>query len=156
MGDRQLSGQTFIRVVLIPTLFLLMDILFIVYMVLFLNFMSNNMTKLCVGVIAFSWPLYLSSLWAHGCWSAFLALLVAQMSNFVQEHKQKVFRFDVSCQELPFWVYRLTWLLQMFHLITLFGATEAFHVPLFGYSNASQYSELIKGTPLTETTCNKF
>merc|ERR1711920_1146150 len=42
-SDRQLSGQTFIKVVLIPTMFLLMDILFIVYMVLFLNFMSNNM-----------------------------------------------------------------------------------------------------------------
>jgi len=124
--------------------------------VLQLDFRTNPITKLCVGVIAVSWPLYMSSLWAHGCWSAFLALLVAQMSNFVKEHKPKVLRFDINFQGLPFWVYRLTWLLQLFHLIALFGPTEAFHVPLFGQSKVSQYSELIKGTPLTETTCNTY
>jgi len=153
---RQLSGQTSIKVVIMPVLFMLMDVVFVVYMVLQLDIRANPITKLCVGVIAFSWPLYFSSLWAHGCYSAFLALLVAHMSNFVQQHQPKLRMFDINFQELPFWVYRLTWLLQLFHLIALFGPTEAFHVPLFGQSKASQYSELIKGTPLTETTCNSF
>merc|ERR1712056_165817 len=43
-----------------------------------------------------------------------------------------------------------------FHLVSLFGPTETFHVPLLGYSKVSQYSELIKGTPLTEATCDKY
>jgi len=156
-SDRQLSGQTFIRVVLIPTMFLLMDILFIVYMVLFLNFMSNNMTKLCVAVILFSWPLYMSSLWAHGCWSAFLALFVAQMSNMVQQEvKPKLARFNLNCQGLPSWVYYLTWVLELFQVIVIFGPTEAFHVPFFGQSKTTAYAELLKGTDLKEATCDKY
>jgi hypothetical protein len=154
--DRQLSGQVFIKVVAIPLFFMLMDVFIIVYMVLQLNFTGSHITKLAVAVIAFSWPLYLSSLWAHGCWAAILALLVAQMSKFVRGGQAKLAKFDFSGVELPFWVYRLTWLLQLFHLVSLFGPTETFHVPLLGYSKVSQYSELIKGTPLTEATCDKY
>jgi len=151
---RQLSGQTAVKVVILPLMFMLMDVLFVVYMVMQLDFRANPVTKLCVGVISLSWPLYLSSLWAHGVWSAFLALLVAQMSNFIKEHKPRMPRFDINFMELPWWVYRLTWLMQLFQLIVLFGPTEAFHVPFFGQSAAGVYSNLVKGTPLTDKTCN--
>merc|ERR1712039_856954 len=98
-----------------------------------------------------------SSLWAHGCWSAFLALFVAQMSNMVQQQvKPKLARFNLNCQGLPSWVYYLTWVLELFQVIVILGPTEAFHVPLFGQSKTTAYSELLKGTDLTETTCDKY
>jgi hypothetical protein len=154
--NRQLSGQVFIKVVAIPMFFMLMDVFIIAYMVLQLNFCGSPITKLAVAVIAFSWPLYLSSLWAHGCWAAILALLVAQMSKFVRGGQAKLAKFDLSGTELPLWVYRLTWLLQLFHLVSIFGPTEAFHVPLLSYSKVSKYSELIKGDALKDKTCDTY
>merc|ERR1711920_60887 len=99
----------------------------------------------------------MSSLWAHGCWSAFLALFVAQMSNMVQQQvKPKLARFNLNCQGLPSWVYYLTWVLELFQVIVIFGPTEAFHVPFFGQSKTTAYSELLKGTDLKEATCDKY
>merc|ERR1712190_334255 len=44
----------------------------------------------------------------------------------------------------------------LFQVIAIFGPTEAFHVPFFGQSKTTAYSELLKGTALAEATCNTY
>merc|ERR1712217_433699 len=68
------------------------------------------------------------------------------MSNMVQQEvKPKLARFNLNCQGLPSWVYYLTWVLELFQVIVIFGPTEAFHVPFFGQSKTTAYAELLRG-----------
>jgi len=140
---RQLSGSKAVKIVILPMFGLIMDIAIVALMAVKLNIRRNHVTKACVAVVVVSWPLFLSSMWAKGFYAAFLALLVALMS----EHK-----------DAPWWVYRLTWALAIFQVVALFGPYEAFHVPLYGQSKALSNEELIANSykSTAETDCNKF
>jgi hypothetical protein len=140
---RQLSGQKAVYIVILPMFGMIMDIALVAFMVVKLNIAKNHVTKVCVAAIVFSWPLYLSSMWATGFFSAFLALLVAFMSE---------------AKGFPIWIYRLTLALVVFQVIAIFGPYETFHVLLYGQSKADINTELIKNAykPTAEADCNKF
>lgn len=140
--ERQLSGPKAIKVVLVPVFFLLMDIAFVVYMVLRLDIKQNHVTKLCVGVIALSWPLLCSAGWAFGVYAAFLAIFVAFMG---------------TSNGFPWWVYHGAWVMQLFQVVLLFGPNEAFHVPLFNQSHASESTQLAaKFLDFSEMACSSY
>jgi len=141
---RQLTGKKAISIVARPFFLFLMDVAFVVFMVSQLDIKGSHVPKLCVAVIAVSWPLYLSQLWATGCWAAFLAVFVAYVST--------------NLEDFPWYAYRLTWVLQIFMVVALFGPLEAFHVPLFGHSKASASTELIKNafTSTSLADCDSF
>jgi hypothetical protein len=140
---RQLSGGKAVKIVILPLFGMLMDIAIVAFMVVKLNIAKNHVTKVCVAAVVFSWPLFLSQFWAKGFYAAFLAILVA----FVSEAK-----------DLPWWVYRVAWALVLFQVVALFGPYEAFHVPLYGQSNALKNADLIANsyTSTAEKDCNKF
>merc|ERR1712232_429983 len=109
-------------------------------MVVKLNVKSNHITKVCIAIIAVSWPLFLSAAWYYGVWTGILAVFVAFLSN---------------AQGFPWWVYRLAWVIQVFQLVLLFGPNEAFHVPIFNQSLAGSSSHLIRTQlALTESMCS--
>jgi hypothetical protein len=140
--ERQLSGTKVIKVVLVPVYFLLMDIFFVGFMVLKLDIKQNHVTKLCVGVIALSWPLLLSAYWSFGVYAAFLALFVAFMG---------------TSNGFPWWVYRGAWVMQVFQVVLLFGPNETFHVPLFNQSHASESTNLVsKFLDFSEMACSTY
>lgn len=140
---RQLTGSKAVKIVILPMFGMIMDVVIVVFMVLKLNIKQNHVTKACAAVIAVSWPLFLSAMWAKGFYAAFLALLVA----FMSEHKGA-----------PWWVYRLTWALALFQVIALFGPYETFHVPLYGQSKAFKNEEMIANSykSTAEADCNTF
>jgi hypothetical protein len=141
-ADRTIAGTKTLTLILIPLVCMIMDICFIVYMVLKLDAKSSLVTKLCIMLIALSWPLFLSGLWMYGCWSAFLALLVAYVNNSTG---------------FPWWMPRLTWAIQFFFLILLLGPNEAFHAPLFSQSTGSKTQLITTAlTQLNEKDCNFF
>jgi hypothetical protein len=144
--ERQLSGTKVVKVVLYPLFFLIMDILFVVFLVVQLKKRQplcgkeNAVSILCIKVIALSWPLFLSPSAHFGVYSGFLAVLVAFMS---------------TRDGFPWWSYRLVWAMQVFQVVLLFGPNEAFHVPIFNQSLAGKNSDLITGLiALTEEKCD--
>jgi hypothetical protein len=135
---RHLSGSKNIKIVIIPMLFLIMDVAFIAFMAMRLNVGTNHTTKACIGIIAVSWPLLLSQSWFYAVWAGFLAVFVAFLAN---------------TRGFPYWIYRLAWGMQVFQLVLLFGPNEAFHVPIFNQSLAGSNSRLAT-MGMTEAGCN--
>merc|ERR1719326_2342029 len=122
-------------------IFMIMDILFIVFMVVKLNIKGNHVTKLCVGAIAVSWPMLLSSKAHFGIYSGFLALTVAFMSTKT---------------DFPSWMLKLVWLVMVFQVILLFGPNETFHVPDYGQSLGAKTDLLTTLLAHKEADCDKF
>jgi hypothetical protein len=142
--SRALDGSKAVKVIIIPLTLLVFVIFVAVYLVIRMNIRNNHITKMCVALLAFAWPLLFSQLWAQGVWTAFLVLWIAYAAN---------------CDGLPWWLYRLTWFLQVFQLVLLFGPTEAFHVPLFNQSSPgeSQSTYLIERfLAVSETQCDTY
>merc|ERR1719498_794526 len=130
------------KVVLIPMLFMIMDIVFIVLMVIpkfGFDIKKNHVTKLCIGVIAISWPLLFSSKAHFGIYSSFLAMLVAYAS---------------IVPDFPRWVYRVIWLMQVFQMVLLFGPNEAFHIPIYKQSLGAKTDLVTTIMKLTEKDCD--
>merc|ERR1719321_2484574 len=69
---RAIDGPKAMKLVLIPLIFGIADILCIVFMILKCNIKQNHATKACIAVIAVSWPLLLSSKANFAIWSGFL------------------------------------------------------------------------------------
>jgi hypothetical protein len=139
-AERQLTGSKAVKIVILPMFGLILDIVIIAFMVVKLNIGPNHVTKLCAAVIALSWPLFFSKLWALGFYAAFLALLVA----FMSEQKNA-----------PWWIYRLAWALAVFQVIALFGPYETFHVPFYGQSKAPMNQKIISSIG-TEAQCDTY
>lgn len=140
-AERKLVGTKAIKIIIIPMICMIMDIGFIVYMVLKLDAKGRIVTKLCIGLIAVSWPLFFSQQWMFGCWSAFLALFVASVDY---------------ATNLPWWMPRLTWAIELFFLVLLFGPNEAFHAPLFSQSTGAKTDLIKTALGMTETTCGTY
>jgi len=138
-ANRHLSGTKVVNVLIQPMLGIGLAIGAVVCMALKLDIKRNHTTKLCVAVIAFTWPLVLSSKWTYGWWAIFLALLVAYM---------------VNSQGFSWYLYPATWALQVFQIIALFGSYEAFHVFL-GNQGAFSSTALITALGgMTESSCS--
>jgi hypothetical protein len=143
---RKLIGMKFMKIVMIPFVFLVLFIVLVVIMIVKLDVMGNHLTKCAIVLIFFSWPLLLSQIWYHAVWTAFLAVVVAFLSN---------------CSGVPWWVYRLAWAMQIFQVVLLLGPTETFHVPIFNQSLAGSSTKLIHkafglSTAGNEASCDTF
>jgi len=99
----------------------------------------NHVTKLCIGVIAVSWPLLLSSKAHFGIYSGFLAMLVA---------------YVCTVPDIPRWVTRVIWLMQVFQMVLLFGPNEAFHIPIYKQSLGAKTDLVTTIMKLTEKDCD--
>lgn len=143
--ERTLFGKKAVRVVIVPLFGLPVLIGAIVFMALRLDIKTNHVTKLCAVQAFLVWPVFFAPLWEFGFYTIFISVFVA----FVTTWKQGVW-----------WVYRLAWFLEVFHLVALFGPLESVHVPLFGIGGASSQSDLVETLQLpdtnTEQACSMY
>jgi hypothetical protein len=144
---RQLTNTKAVKIVIIPLFFMLLEVALVAYLVLKCNMKGCHTTKLCVVVIALAWPFLFSKHYTFGAYTMLLAALVACASASGDA--------DVDFPKMPFYIYRLIWVLAIFQVIAFLGPFEAFHVPLFGMSNTAMNLEVIKNV-YNEADCNTY
>jgi hypothetical protein len=140
---RQLTNTKAVKIVIVPLFFMLVEVALIVYLVLRCNVKESPTTMLCVVVIALSWPFLFSKYWTFGAYTMFLAGMIACAAASIDRPK------------MPWYTYRLLWVLALFQIIAFLGPNEAFHVPLFSESKAASNLELIKNV-FKETDCDTY
>jgi len=144
--QRGMNGVKIVKIILIPAIFLIVDILFVAFMAMKCDIGGSHVTKLCVLVIGVSWPILFSEKWVYGAYSAIIALFVAFMSESA-----------MTARAFPWWIYRLSWAMAAFQVILLLGPTESFHVPFYRQSEAGTSTNLVKNVlAITEAGCNTY
>lgn len=139
---RVLTGTKAVKIVIVPTIFSLLDIALIAYLVLRCN-IKEPATMVAVAVLASAWPFLFSKYWTFGVYTMFLATMVACAAAP-----------SVDCPKMPVWTNRLIWALAVFQIIALFGPNEVFHVPLFQNSKTATNLEFINKMQ-NESECTK-
>jgi nitrate reductase NapE component len=145
--NRKLSGNKVVKIVLLP---IVLSITFLgAAGYLFRKFQviqkKDLTTGLCIKQIILSVFLLYSPVWALGLYTVILNFLVAS---------------GVNTKGLAWWTYRLLFILQMFHIIAIFGPFETFHVPFgslatYKDSYASNNLEAFVGSQ-TEAGCSAY
>jgi hypothetical protein len=139
---RKLTGTKAVKIIVMPLFFFLMDVGFLAYMILKCDAKLNPITKFCIGLIALSWPFYLTEHFVVGVWTSILAVVIAHIS---------------AQSDLPTWLYKLAWAIQVFQLIAMYGPYEGFHIPFFSQSSGETFKILTgKALAMTPKSCNKF
>jgi len=137
--DRKLIGMRAVRVIVIP-LFLLIAGFSALGVMLKAFGPKRPSTMITAAVIAISWPLAISQLYAFYVWAVFLAFLVA-------------YACSGTMGDAPWYSYRIVWVIQIFQIIAIFGDYEAFFVPLWGKSGATAANMLNK---FDQANCASF
>jgi hypothetical protein len=107
-----LSGNKIVKIVLLPVV---LSITFLgVAAFLFMKFPKDLLTGLCIKQVILSVFLLYSPMWVLGLYTVILNFLVAS---------------GATTKGLAWWSYRLVFILQVFHIIAIFGPFETFHVP---------------------------
>jgi len=131
--ERMILGRKAVRMILLPLLGT-STVVGVVAYILKVNH-RNKIRLLCVVQAVFSVPLFYSPLWEVGFYSTFLAAFVA----YVVDWKGGVW-----------WVYQIAWIIQLFHLVAIFGPIESFHVPFLDLSVPGTKSNLADTIQLPE------
>jgi hypothetical protein len=110
--ERMLSGNKIVKIVLLPVV---LSITFLgVAAFLVMKFPKDLLTGLCIKQVILSVFLLYSPMWVLGLYTVILNFLVAS---------------GATTKGLAWWSYRLVFILQVFHIIAIFGPFETFHVP---------------------------
>jgi hypothetical protein len=142
--ERKLSGNKVVKIVLLPVVLSITFLGAAGY--LFMKFPKDLTTGLCIKQVILSVFLLYSPAWALGLYTVILNFLVAS---------------GASTKGLAWWSYRLLFILQLFHVIAIFGPFETFHVP---FGSLSTYQEATTGTnnleafigSQTEAACSTY
>jgi len=120
-SERQLSGNKLVKVVLLPVVLSLMFLGVAGYMVM--KFPRELNTGLCIKQVILSVCLLYSPAWPLGLYTVILNFFVATA---------------VTMKGLVWWALRLSFILQIFHIIAVFGPFPSFHVP---FGSDSTYTD---------------
>jgi len=136
--ERQLSGSKVFKIVLLPVV---LAITFLgVAGFLIKKFPKDLTTGLCIKQVILSVFLLFSPAWP-------LALYTVIINFFVAS--------GVTTRGLAWWVYRLLFLLQIFHITAVFGPFETFHVPLGDLSTFTD-SKVVESFSTSEAKCSTY
>merc|ERR1719188_463061 len=138
--DRKLKGMRAVRVVVLPLVVLIAGFSALAIMLKFFC-TKNPVTLITVAIIAISWPLAISQLYAFYLWAVFLSFLVAFACS--------------GMVDAPWYAFRILWLLEVFQVIAIFGDYETFFVPLWGKSGATA-ANMLGDTMVNQATCSSF
>jgi hypothetical protein len=143
--ERKLAGNKIVKIVLLP---IVLSITFLgVAGYLITKLPKDLLTGLCITQVILSVFLLYSPVWLLGLYTVILNFLVVS---------------GVTTKGLAWWAYRLLFILQMFHIIAIFGPFESFHVPFGGlstYLNASASNNLetlAGGFSASEADCSAY
>lgn len=134
---RKLSGDKVIKIILLPVVLAIAALGVAAYIVKF-N-VKDRMTALFTLQIVLSVFLFFSPLWTLGLYTVLLASFVAGAWK--------------SNNELIWWAGQVVFVLQVFHVIAIFGPFETFHVP---FGSLSTYKDAGAFTNNVEMMAGKF
>merc|ERR1712187_1026917 len=135
-----MGGMRAVRVVVLPLVVLIAGFSALAIMLKLFG-AKKPITLITVAIIAISWPLAISQLYAFYLWAVFLSFLVAFACS--------------GMVDAPWYAFRILWLLEVFQVIAIFGDYETFRVPLWGKSGATA-ANMLCDTLFDQSVCSTF